>query len=168
VSTASPGPGDEEALRAAYEEEIRRVRVDHVVLDSIVTLINLGMRRTGLMPGTESERDPEQVFVAIEAVRSQMPLLDRVAPDQVGPIRDALAQLQIAYVQIGGGPQGSASPAGTPDASAAPQSARTPPSSAAGAAGTPAPEPAAGQPPVANPEEPGPAQRSGRLWVPGQ
>jgi hypothetical protein len=160
MSTPPPRPTEEE-LRAAYEEELKRIRVEHVLLDNIVTLVNLGTRRTGLTPGTEGERDPEQVRVAIESVRALLPVLEEVAPEQCGPIRQALSQLQLAYVKIGGGPaepvageHGAAARAGTPG---------TP--GGQGAAG----EPAAGQPPAPpKPGEPGPAQRSGRLWVPGQ
>ena len=47
----------EEELRAAYEAEIKKIRVEQILLDQIVSLINLGMRRTGLSPGTEDERD---------------------------------------------------------------------------------------------------------------
>lgn len=159
MSTNPPGPADEEALRAAYEQEIRRVRVEHVLLDNIVTLINLGMRRSGLMAGTETERDPAQLQIAIDAVRAQLPLLERVVPDEVGPIRDALAQLQLAYVQIGGGPARAAAGAPPPDGDGA---------GGQPGAGMPAAEPAADQPPASKPGEPGPAQRSGRLWIPGQ
>ena len=60
------------------------------------------MRRTGLAPGTEDERDLGQVRLAIEAVRALLPLIEQSAPDQVGPIRDALSQLQLAFVRIGG------------------------------------------------------------------
>ena len=42
-----PEPTEEE-LRAAYEEQIKQIRVEHVVLEHVVTLVNLGMRRTGL------------------------------------------------------------------------------------------------------------------------
>jgi hypothetical protein len=146
MSTSEPEPTEEE-LRAAYEEEIKRIRVEQVLLEHVVTIVNLGMRRTGLMPGTESERDPEQVAVAIDAVRAVMPLIERAAPRQVGPIRDALSQLQLAYVRIGG-----AAPAEAP-----------------GAPGTPPPAPPTEpEPDPVKPGEPGPAQRSGRLWVPGQ
>ncbi len=103
MSTERQQPSEEE-LRAAYEEEMKRVRVEHVLLDGIVTLVNLGMRRSGLMAGSEDERDPAQVQLAIEAVRAQLPLIERVAPEQVEPIRDALSQLQLAYVRIGGQP----------------------------------------------------------------
>ena len=48
----------EEELRAAYEAQIKQIRVEQVLLENVVTLVNLGMRRTGLAPGTEEERDP--------------------------------------------------------------------------------------------------------------
>jgi hypothetical protein len=140
----------EQELRAAYEEEMKRIRVEQVLLENAVSLINLGMRRTGLAPGTEAERDPEQVRLAIEGIRVQLPLLEQAAPAQVRPIRDALSQLQLAFVKIGG----AAAPAG---AGAAGQSTEAPESST---------QPAPGESPQQ--EGPGPAQRSGRLWVPGQ
>jgi hypothetical protein len=156
---AGPGakgrPPTEEELRAAYEAEIARVKVEQVLLEHVVTLINLGMRRTGLVPGTEAERDPAQVRVAIEAIRAQLPLLEQAAPQQISPIREALSQLQLAYVKIGG--------------AAEPATAEAPPEGASGA-GAEGPIPGAGGPdePPPKPGEPGPAQRSGRLWVPGQ
>ena len=86
----------EEELRAAYEAEIKKIRVEQILLEHVVTTINLGMRRTGLAPGTESERDPAQVRVAIESVRALLPLVEQVASPQAKPIRDALSQLQLA------------------------------------------------------------------------
>jgi hypothetical protein len=148
-TTEPPREPSEEELRAAYEAEIKKIRVEHVLLENIVTLVNLGMRRTGIAPGTEGERDPQQVELAIDAVRAVLPLLEQTAPAQVGPIRDALSQLQLAYVRIGGG-QGAPVPDDEPPAVDQP------------AAG---PEPA---PEAAKPGEPGPAQRSGKLWIPGQ
>jgi hypothetical protein len=133
-------PPTEEELRAAYEAEIKQLRVEQILLENVVSLINLGMRRTGLGAGTEDERDVEQVRLAIDAIRAQLPLLEQIAPQQVRPIRDALSQLQLAFVKIGGG-----QPAPESGAEQAPQ----PP-----------------KPPKAG--EPGPAQRSGKLWIPGE
>ena len=152
MSTQDREPSEEE-LRAAYEAELKRLRVEHVLLDNVAALANLGMRRTGLAPGTESERDPEQVRLAIESLRALMPVLEQAAPSQLAAIRDAVSQLQMAYVRIGGQPPAGASAAAAPEAEA--------PGADAPAADVP-PEP----PPA--PGEPGPAQRSGRLWVPGQ
>ncbi|HYB27874.1 MAG TPA: hypothetical protein VEF89_14750 [Solirubrobacteraceae bacterium] len=148
----------EEELRAAYEAELKRLRVEHVLLDNVAALANLGMRRTGLAPGTESERDPAQVRLAIESIRALLPVLEQAAPAQVAAIRDAVSQLQLAFVRIGGQEPASET-AGAPGGEGAP--AQAPPTRAA-----PAQTPREPEPP--KPGEPGPAQRSGRLWVPGQ
>jgi hypothetical protein len=178
MSTNEP---NEEELRAAYEEQIKQVRIEHVLLDNVVMMINLGMRRAGLMPGTETERDIGQVQLAIESVRALMPILESAAPEQGKQIRQALSQLQMAYVQIGGTGQGAGSPASGaaaseagPAASGDASRAEGEPGSGAGPAGpgsgqgTGGPEPASPQPPASKPGEPGPAQRTGRLWIPGQ
>jgi hypothetical protein len=131
----------EEELRAALEEEMRRVTVDDVLLQAAVSLVNLGGRRAGLAPGTEGERDLAQVQAAVDAVSALLPILEARGREEVNPIRDALSQLQLAYAQLAGGAEGEG---------------ETPPG----------PEPPAGEPP--KPGEGGPAQSSGRLWVPGQ
>ena len=115
--SSEPREPSEEELRAAYEAEIKQLRVEHVLLDNVVALANLGMRRTGLAPGTEGERDPAQVRLAIEAIRAMLPLLEQSAPDQVAAIRDAVSQLQMAYVRISGGqaPPGDAPPVAAPE-----------------------------------------------------
>lgn len=141
----------EEELRAAYEAQVKKLHVDHVVLETVVTLANLGMRRTGLAPGTEDERDADQVRTAIESIRALMPVIEQSAPAQAGAIRDALSQLQLAFVRIGGKEPGAA-PGATEPAAPRPGEAK------------PQAEPA----PETKREEQGPAQRSGRLWVPGQ
>jgi hypothetical protein len=151
--SATDEPSEEE-LRAAYEAELKKIRVEQILLEQVVTLINLGMRRTGLQPGTEDERDPAQVRIAIEAVRALMPLVEDAAGPQAGAIQEALSQMQLAYVRLGGG---------TPSEQAG---APAPGSDPAGGdpAGPPPPPPG----PAADPGAPGPAQRSGRLWTPGQ
>ncbi|HKO25986.1 MAG TPA: hypothetical protein VJU80_00895, partial [Solirubrobacteraceae bacterium] len=116
--TGEPRQPSEEELRAAYEAELKRLRVEHVLLDNVAALVNLGMRRTGLVPGTEEERDPAQVRLAIETVRAMLPVLEQAAPDQIGAIRDAVSQLQIAYVRIGGRPEASGGESGASGADA--------------------------------------------------
>jgi hypothetical protein len=176
-------PSDDE-LRAAYEAQVKQLRVDHVVLETVVTLVNLGMRRTGLAPGTEDERDPEQVRMAIESVRALMPVVEQAAPEQAAPIRDALSQLQLAFVRIGGsagvgegggGGSGSGSGSGPGSGSGSGEGGAGGPGPGGGGepgdggeSGGAAPEGGAEPPPTSTPGEPGPAQRSGRLWVPGQ
>jgi hypothetical protein len=175
AGAGDPGrPPSEEELRAAYEAQIKQLRVEHILLDTVVALVNLGMRRTGLAPGTEGERDVEQVHMAIESVRALMPQLEPTAPAaEIGQLRSALSQLQLAYVRIGG----QAAPAGAAEGQTAAAGAGAERPGGGGPAGDrprpggPAAEPPRPGGPAAEPRrpgEPGPAQRSGRLWVPGQ
>ena len=153
-----PGPTSEEELRAAYEAEIKKIRIDQVLLENVVSMINLGMRRTGMSPGTEDERDLEQVRVAIESIRALLPIVEQCAAPQAGPIRDALSQLQLAFVRLGGAPAPAGAPGGGEGASGA----------GSGSEREPSERSQPGEPAPSKPGEPGPAQRSGRLWVPGQ
>ena len=93
---------NEDELRAALEEQMRHIRVEDVLLQTLVTLINLGARRLGLAgpPEEAGEADPNQARLAIEGARALLPLLPQ---DQLGQVRDALSQLQMVYVQQNSG-----------------------------------------------------------------
>jgi len=159
-------PPTEEELRAAYEQELKRIRVEQILLEQVVSMLNMGMRRTGLAPGTEDERDLGQVRVAIDAVRALTPLLEQAAPNEARAIREGLSQLQLAFVRLDGAAEFQAPAEGEAAARAG----------AGGGQGSPPPggqgsPPPGGQEPPAEPVtpgEPGPAERSGRLWVPGR
>jgi hypothetical protein len=93
------GEPSEEEIRAALEEQMRRIRVEDVLVQTAVTLVNLAGRRLGLAGERgEEEKDLEQARLAIEGTRALLPLL----PGDVGPIRDALSQLQISYAREAG------------------------------------------------------------------
>jgi hypothetical protein len=110
VSEAEQGP-TEEQIRA-FEEQLKHIRVEDVIVQTLVTLVNLGARRLGLT-GEEGARDLDQAQLAIEGARSLMPL---VPGDELGPIRDALSQLQVAFArEAQGTPE---PPAGAPPADA--------------------------------------------------
>ena len=106
---------EEEQLRAQLEEEMKRITVDDLLVQSVVSLVNLAGRKAGLAPGTEDERDLAQVKTAIEAVSSLLPLLERENAEAVRPIRDALAQLQMAYARESQGESQGETPGETPD-----------------------------------------------------
>jgi hypothetical protein len=91
---------------------MRRITVQDVLIQTTVTLINLGGRRLGLAgpPEQAGEKDLEQARLAIEGARALVPLLPQEA--ELGPVRDALSQLQMAYAQLARAPEGSEQPAG--------------------------------------------------------
>jgi len=114
-------PPTEEELHAAYEAELKQLRVEDVLIQTIVSLLNLGGRKAGLAPGTEDERDLGQVAVAIEGVRRLLPFVEEALGPDAKQLREALSQLQMAYVRLGGtGPEGEAAPPEAPAAPAAP------------------------------------------------
>jgi hypothetical protein len=89
-------PPSEEQLRAQLEEELKRVRVEDVLLQSAASVINLTARRIA----KEDERDLGQAKVGIDAVGALVEHL----PAQVQPqIRDALSELQMLYAREAGG-----------------------------------------------------------------
>jgi hypothetical protein len=112
-------PGDptgsdpsEEELRAAIEEQLRKLRVEDVVLQSLATLMSLAGRRLGLAPGSEDERDLGQARLAIDAARA---LSGLVADADAAAIREALSQLQLAYARVAGEPDGAKKAEGAPE-----------------------------------------------------
>jgi hypothetical protein len=151
MSETDPQPQTEpteEELRAAIEEQMRSVTVDDVLIQTAVSLLNVGGYRAGLAPGGEGQRDLDQVQRAIEGLRALMPTLEASGAEELPAIRDTLARLQLAYARLRGG-EGHAPAAGGDEP------------------GREQPEPgAAGQ--EGDAPGPGPAQSSGRLWVPGQ
>jgi hypothetical protein len=183
---AGPGAGaeqpSEEELRAAYEAELSRITSADLMLQAAVSLLNVGSYRLapraatgaasaagGGAEGSATDQgagptssDLEQSRDAIDGARALLEILERSAPSEIAPLRNALSQLQIAYARAvqaaGGAPgQGGAAPAGggTPPAGG---------SSGGGEGGAPATD----DPAPGRPAEPGPAESSGRLWVPGR
>jgi hypothetical protein len=82
----------QEELREQLEEQLRKVRVQDLLLESVVSVINLTARRIA----KEDERDLEQARVGIEAVRAVVDLLDDEPAKQV---RGALSEIQVLYAR---------------------------------------------------------------------
>jgi hypothetical protein len=138
----------EEQIRA-FEEQLKRLRVEDVLVQTLVTLVNIGARRLGLT-GEPDTRDLDQARLAIEGARALMPL---VPGDELGPIRDALSQLQVAFTREA---QGVPEP---------PPEAPQPPAGAPAEPQAPAAEPGgAGSDPAA--EEAERAKARAKIWTP--
>jgi hypothetical protein len=105
ASESQPGQGegaegvDEAELQRRLEEQLRKVRVQDLLLESVASILNLTARRIA----KEDERDLEQGRLGIEAVRAVLELLEPGPREQV---REALSQVQMLYAreaQSGGG-----------------------------------------------------------------
>jgi hypothetical protein len=144
-SGPAQGQPTEAELQAALEEQMRNLRVEDVVVQTTVTLVNLGARRLGLAaaPGEDpgAERDLGQAQVAIEAVRALLPLLPAEVGDQIAP---ALSQLQMAFAR---------------EAQAAGEGG-------APARSEPGAQPQPGQDSAAAPEEQERAKARAKIWTP--
>jgi hypothetical protein len=100
----APTP-EEEELRRQMEEEIRKVRMEDLVLQSAVSLLNLAARRIG----KEDERNLEQARVGIDAAEA----LSEFSPEEARPqIAQAVSELKLAYAKEadGGSDEGDDSP----------------------------------------------------------
>ncbi|WP_354697523.1 hypothetical protein DSM112329_03156 [Paraconexibacter sp. AEG42_29] len=135
-------PMTEEQLAAAYEAQVKALRVEDVVLQTVVSLLNLAGRKAGLVPGTEDERDLGQLGLAIEAAMRLFPLVEPALGEDAGQLKDAISQLQMAYVQLGGQVEGGP--------------------------GGPGPGPGGPAQPAPPKESPLAPPGAGKLWVPGQ
>lgn len=139
-------PSDDE-MRAAYEAELNRITSTEMILQTVVSLVNIGGRRLGLVGGPDAPRDLDQVADAIDGARALIPILERRMSHEVGPLRDAIAQLQMAYAR-----EARAKPPEKPSEKPSEKTGEEPAETSATEA----------------PKGPGPAESSGRLWVPGR
>ena len=88
----------EEELRAALEEQMKRITVKDVLLQTVITLINVSARKLGLA-GDEAEKDLAEAKSGIEGVRALVPLLPS---EEQTAVREPLSQLQMAYAREAG------------------------------------------------------------------
>jgi hypothetical protein len=121
----APGPEGAEpqlsdAEREMLEQQMREVRVEDLLTQTVASVLNLSARRIV----KEDEMDLEQARIGIEAVRAIVPLL----PPEVGEaVREPLSQVQMLFVQkrdetAGGAPE----PSGNPSAAGAPEAPPAP------------------------------------------
>lgn len=96
---ASERSDDELARELA--EEFRRLRVEDVLIQTLVTISSIGYRRLGLTEDTREDRDLEQSRLAIETLRAVTPVLEQVVPAElVQQFSEQVASLQLAYARV--------------------------------------------------------------------
>ena len=93
---------EEEQERLAQEltEELRRLRVEDVLVNTLIQVSSIGYRRLGLTEDTRAERELEQSRVAIETMRALIPVLESFLPKElVAGFQEQIANLQLAYAK---------------------------------------------------------------------
>ncbi len=159
-----PDEPSEEELRA-YEAELARITATDMMAQAAVSLLNIGARRLAPPSGAgdapaagDGQRDVEQARDAIDGAKALLDILERRIPSrELAPLRDALSRLQMAYAREI--TPGAATTGQTPGSGTAAVQARP---------AQPAERERGAREPGERPEGPGPAEASGRLWVPGR
>jgi hypothetical protein len=91
------------------EQEPRLPEAGEVLLSAAASLVNLaGIRLT-----EKEHKDPAKAKEAIDAARELLPLCPQ---EEIGPIKDALSQLQMLYVKETQGRAHPAEPGASPTA----------------------------------------------------
>jgi hypothetical protein len=93
-------PEEHEQLAEELAEALRQLKVEDVLIQTLVTVSSIGYRRLGLTEETKDERDLEQARLAIETMNTVTPVLERFVPEQlVRDFRQSVANLQLAYAK---------------------------------------------------------------------
>jgi hypothetical protein len=94
---------DEEQLAQQLAEELRRLRVEDVVIQTLITISSIGYRRLGLTEDTKEDRDLQQAKLAIDTMVALTPVLENVVPEElIREFNQSVASLQLAYAQAAG------------------------------------------------------------------
>ena len=92
AESESPPPSDEELVQR-LEEELKKLKVSDLLVQTLYTLSSLGYRKL-----SEDDRDLEQARLAIEALRVLLPVLEgAVGDDVIRDFKQVTANLQLAY-----------------------------------------------------------------------
>jgi hypothetical protein len=94
------GELDKEELARELAEELRRLRVEDVLVNTLVHVSSIGYRRLGVTEDSREERDLPQTALAIETMQALVPVLKDFLPEElVSSFEDQIANLQLAYAK---------------------------------------------------------------------
>ena len=84
---------NDEQLMRQLEEELKKLQVADLLVQTLYTASSLGYRRL-----SEEDRDLDQARLAIEALRALVPVLEgSVGEDVLRDFRQVTSNLQLAY-----------------------------------------------------------------------
>jgi hypothetical protein len=101
VSEREIPPEEQDRIARELAEELRRLRVEDVLLSTLTTVSSIAYRRLGVMEGTQEDRDLEQVRLGIETMTALTPVLERFVPAEL--VRDfntSVANLKLSYAKV--------------------------------------------------------------------
>jgi hypothetical protein len=85
-------PNDEQLLQQ-LEEELKKLKVSDLIVQTLYTVSSLGYRKL-----SEEDRDLDQARLAIETLTALLPVLEgTVADDLVRDFKQVTSNLQLAY-----------------------------------------------------------------------
>jgi hypothetical protein len=95
---------DQERIARELAEELRRLKVEDVLIQTLITISSLGYRRLGLTPDTKEHRDLQQAKLAIDTMSALTPVLADVVPAElIRDFNESVASLQLAYAEAAAG-----------------------------------------------------------------
>ena len=87
-----PQPSDEQLLQQ-LEEELKKLKVSDLIVQTLYTVSSLGYRKL-----SEEDRDLDEARLAIETLRALLPVLEGVVGDEIlRDFRQVTSNLQLAY-----------------------------------------------------------------------
>ena len=94
-------PTDEELMKQ-LEEELQKLQVSDLLVQTLYTVSALGFRKL-----SEDDRDLDQARLAIEALRALLPVLEGSVGDElVRDFKQVTSNLQLAYAEAAKGKNG--------------------------------------------------------------
>ena len=91
---------EQDRLARELAEELRKLRVEDVLVNTLVHVSTIGYRRLGLTEDSVDERDLDQSRLAIETMQALVPVLEGFLPeDVVSGFQEQVANLQLAYAK---------------------------------------------------------------------
>jgi hypothetical protein len=91
---------DQEEIAKQLAEELRKLTVADILVNSLIQVSSIGYRRLGLTPDTKEDRDLAQSRLAIDTMQALLPVLEGFLPAElVASFKEQIANLQLAYVQ---------------------------------------------------------------------
>lgn len=90
----------QDAIARELAEELRKLRVEDVLVNTLVHVSSIGYRRLGLTEESSEERDLGQTALAIETMQALVPVLEDFLPQElVQGFEEQVANLQLAYAK---------------------------------------------------------------------